>query len=94
MEPPSFPGLTPGTAGTALGAQGIPEDGRPSRASAALGNAALAPLRAQGSRNRISASIWLLNLEFWEGRDRISAGREGADRKALCSLPPPPIPRH
>lgn len=40
----------------------------------------------------ISASIWLLNLEVWEGRARVSAGREGADRKARPQ--PSPSPRH
>lgn len=55
------------------------------------GNAALAPLRARaGRKKRISVSIWLLNLGLGR-RDQISAGREGADRKAL-SEPPHPSP--
>lgn len=45
-----------------------------------------------GQAAGISASIWLLNLEVWEGRARVSAGREGADRKARPQ--PSPSPRH
>jgi len=43
-----------------------------------------------GQAAGISASIWLLNLEVWEGRARVSAGREGADRKARPQPSPSP----
>lgn len=49
-------------------------------------------LEDSGQAAGISASIWLLNLEVWEGRARVSARREGADRKARPQ--PSPSPRH
>lgn len=82
----------PGQPGTCPGGPGPPTQGPQRAGCSTSGNAALAPLRAQGRQERISVSIWLLNLEFWEGRDQISAGREGADRKALCRASPPPHP--
>lgn len=74
----SSPGATWGTAGPLRGRLGSVD--RPG----------LCCFKSPGQAARISSPIWLLNLEVWEGRARVSAGREGADRKAQPQPSPSP----
>lgn len=74
----SSPGASWGTAGPLRGRLGGVEQ------------PGLCCFKSPGQAARISSPIWLLNLEVWEGRARVSAGREGADRKAQPQPSPSP----